>query len=86
MAQAPPQAPLIGPLVTMINIARFCSTLATLLNSGVPILVSMKIVKNLVANVHMQLPIENAKSNVQEGASMAAPLESSGLYPPWLPI
>ncbi len=74
--------PQIGSLIMMINVSRFCSTLATLLNSGVPILTSMKIVKNLVANVHMQAPVEEAKSNVQEGASLALPLENSGHYPP----
>ena len=74
--------PEIGSLITMINVSRFCSTLATLLNSGVPILTSMRIVKNLVANVHMQAPVEEAKSNVQEGASLALPLENSGYYPP----
>ncbi len=76
------KVPQVGTLITMINVSRFCSTLATLLNSGVPILTSMKIVKNLVANVHMQAPVEEAKSNVQEGASLATPLEASGLYPP----
>ena len=74
--------PIVGPLVTMINVSRFCSTLATLLNSGVPILTSLNIVKNLVGNVHMQAVIEESRTNVKEGASMAAPLESSGLYPP----
>ena len=46
--------PLTGEIITMINVSRFCSTLATLLNSGVPILVSLKIVRNLVSNVHME--------------------------------
>ena len=59
----------------MINVSRFCSTLATLLNSGVPILASMKIVKNLISNVHMQRAIENSRINVSEGSSLAAPLE-----------
>ena len=74
--------PQIGGLTTMVNVGRFCSTLATLLSSGVPILTSMKIVKNLVANVHMQKPIEEAEANVREGASLSVPLETSGLYPP----
>ncbi|MCP4913136.1 MAG: type II secretion system inner membrane protein GspF [Oligoflexia bacterium] len=73
--------PIVGPLVTMVNVSRFCSTLATLLNSGVPILASLDIVKNLIGNVHMQAAVAEAKTNVKEGASLAGPLEKSGLYP-----
>jgi general secretion pathway protein F len=73
--------PIIGELVTMINVSRFCSTLATLLNSGVPILTSLNIVKNLVANVHMRKAVEEARTMIKEGASMATPLQESGLYP-----
>jgi general secretion pathway protein F len=73
--------PILGPLTRMINVSRFCSTLATLLTSGVPILVSMKIVKNLVPNVWMKDAIEESRSAVSEGASMTGPLVESGLYP-----
>lgn len=74
--------PLVGPIVTMVNVSRFCSTLATLLTAGVNILVAMDIVKNLITNVHMKKAIENAKINVKEGASLTAPLVQSGLFPP----
>jgi len=73
--------PVIGELVTMINVSRFCSTLATLLNSGVPILVAMKIVKNLIGNVHMQKAVDEAKVNIAEGGSLAGPLAKSRLFP-----
>ena len=66
----------------MINVGRFCSTLGTLLNSGVPMLISLKIVKNLVPNVHMQNALEEARVAVSEGSSMTGPLIRSGLYPP----
>jgi general secretion pathway protein F len=65
----------------MINVSRFCSTLATLLNSGVPILVSIKIVKNLVPNVWMKDAIEGSRVSISEGASMTGPLIESGLFP-----
>lgn len=73
--------PIIGELVTMINVSRFCSTLATLLNSGVPILTAMEIVKNIIANIHMAKAVDEAKVLVKEGGSMAAPLKASGYYP-----
>ena len=76
------QVPIVGSLVTMINVSRFCSTLATLLSSGVPILTSLRIVKNLVANVHMQRAVEQCGEQVREGGSMSRPLTDSGLFPP----
>lgn len=76
------KAPIVSEIVMMINVSRFCSTLATLLNSGVPILVSMNIVKNLIGNVHMQKAVADSRDAVKEGASLAGPLIKSGLFPP----
>ncbi|MBC74451.1 MAG: type II secretion system protein GspF [Halobacteriovoraceae bacterium] len=72
---------IIGNLTRKINVSRFCSTLATLLNSGVPILTSLKIVKNLIPNMLIKDAIEEAKDAVSEGASMTGPLKESGHFP-----
>ena len=74
--------PIIAEIVTMINVSRFCSTLATLLQSGVPILASMKIVSNLVSNVHMKKAVDEARTSISEGASITGPLIKSELFPP----
>ena len=74
--------PVLGMLVKMINVSRFCSTLGTLLNSGVPILTSLTIVKNLIPNVHMKDAVEKARVSVSEGATLTAPLIQSGHFPP----
>jgi general secretion pathway protein F len=74
--------PIVGELVTMINVSRFCTTLSTLLGSGVPILTSLRIVSNLIANVHMQKAVLDARDSVSEGGSLATPLERSGYFPP----
>jgi len=73
--------PIIGEITTMINVSRFCSTLATLMSSGVPILTAMTIVKNVIANVHMARAVDEAKVLIKEGGSMATPLKASGYYP-----
>ncbi len=75
------KAPIFGNIVKMVNVSRFTSTLSTLLSSGVPILTAMKIVSNLISNVHMKKAIEDAQKTVQEGSSMATPLKESGNYP-----
>lgn len=74
--------PILGILVKMINVSRFCSTLGTLMNSGVPILTALTIVKNLIPNVHMKDAVEKARQSVSEGASLAQPLIQSGYFPP----
>jgi general secretion pathway protein F len=74
--------PMAGDLSRMINIGRFCSTLSTLLHSGVPILASMRIVTNLISNVHIQKTIDEARTVVAEGQSMVGPLKRSGHFPP----
>ncbi len=73
--------PYLGSLIQMINVSRFCSTLGTLLNSGVPILASMNIVKNLVPNVWMKDDIESSRVAVSEGSSMVGPLQANGNFP-----
>ncbi len=76
------KAPVIGKLNKMINVSRFCSTLATLLDAGVPILTSLTIVRNLVPNVHMKDDIERSRLAVSEGLSIAGPLVQGGNFPP----
>ncbi|MFH1018157.1 MAG: type II secretion system inner membrane protein GspF [Pseudomonadota bacterium] len=74
--------PIFGPVFRMVAIARFSSTLSTLLASGVPILMAMDIVKNVVGNVILTEVIENVRTNVSEGDSVAEPLKRSGEFPP----
>jgi general secretion pathway protein F len=75
-------APVFGKVTRMSGITRFAGTMSTLLGSGVPILTAMNIAKNLVGNVHIARAIENARSNITEGQSIADPLRRSGEFPP----
>lgn len=74
--------PVFGPIFRMVAIARFASTLSTLLASGVPILLAMDIVKNILNNVVLTEVIENVRRNVSEGDSIAEPLRKSREFPP----
>lgn len=66
----------------MLAIARFSRTLSTLLQSGVPLLTSMNIVKALVTNRVLSEVIEKARDSIREGESIAGPLRRSGEFPP----
>ncbi|MBA2664201.1 MAG: type II secretion system inner membrane protein GspF [Bradymonadaceae bacterium] len=74
--------PIVGTLVRMIAIARFSSTLATLLSSGVPLLTALDIVKNILGNTRLVEVIEDVRVNIREGESIAQPLKRSGEFPP----
>ncbi len=74
--------PLWGKVNQKIAIARFCRTLATLLQSGVPLLTAMEIVRNIVNNVIIGEAINTARKEVEEGKGLSGPLTQSGLFPP----
>lgn len=74
--------PVFGKINRKIAIARFCRTLATLLQSGVPLLAAMEIVRNIVNNVHIGDAIHQAAKDLEEGKGLSGPLTQSGLFPP----
>ncbi len=74
--------PILGKLLLLISVARFASTLSTLLGSGVPILTAMTIVRNVVSNVVLQETLEKVRESVSEGQSIAVPLKRSEQFPP----
>ena len=76
------KTPVWGQVNLKISIARFCRTLATLLQSGVPLLSSMEIVRNVVNNILIGEAISKASKDVEEGKGLSGPLTQSGLFPP----
>ncbi len=76
------RAPVWGAVNLKIAIARFTRTLATLLQSGVPLLAAMDIVRNVVNNVYIGEALTIVAREVEEGKSLAAPLAASGMFPP----
>jgi len=74
--------PIIGPVVRKVLLARFASTLGSLLNSSVELMTSMHIVKTLIDNVHVAAVIEEAMDHVEKGKSMTVALSQSPWFPP----
>ena len=74
--------PLFGQINRKIAIARFCRTLATLLQSGVPLLSAMEIVRNIVNNIIIGEAIRQAAKDIEEGKGLSGPLSQSGMFPP----
>lgn len=73
--------PLTGTLYKKIVIVRFSRMLATLLGSGVPILQSLDITKDVIGNSILEHAIENVRDCVEKGDRMAEPLKVSREFP-----
>jgi general secretion pathway protein F len=76
--------PYFGKLLKKVALARFARTLSTLLTSGIPLLQSLDIVKNVVSNMVLSTAIEEARASIREGQSIAPPLKKSGIFPAML--
>ncbi|MCB9680360.1 MAG: type II secretion system F family protein [Alphaproteobacteria bacterium] len=74
--------PVIGKMNRLVAVSRFCRTLGTLLVSGVPIITALGIVRDVVGNTIIAETITRASENIQEGQSIARPLDESGQFPP----
>ncbi|MFA5500564.1 MAG: type II secretion system F family protein [Candidatus Omnitrophota bacterium] len=73
--------PVIGSVYRKVAVARFSRTLATLLGSGVPILESLDIVRDVVGNEALALVIEDVSRGVEKGERMSDTLKISEEFP-----
>ena len=73
-------SPLIGPIIKKSVISRFCRTLGTLLQSGVPILEALSIVKNATGNEIVANAISTVHDSIREGENIAEPLAACGVF------
>jgi len=74
--------PVVGDLYRKVAISRFTRTLGTLLGSGVPILQSLDITKDVVGNRILEQIISDARHYVEKGERLAEPLKVSNEFPP----
>ena len=74
--------PLVGVLARNYNAARFASTLAMLVQAGVPILKALQAASQTLSNRAMQADAEDAIVLVREGAPLATALGQKKRFPP----
>jgi type IV pilus assembly protein PilC len=73
--------PLFGQLFLKTATARFSRTLGTLLQSGVPMLQALNIVRDTSGNEVVAKAIQKVHDSVKEGDNMSMPLEASNVFP-----
>jgi len=76
------KVPILGEIIRKVSIAKFARTFATLVRSGVPIVVSLDIVGRTSGNKIIEEAVTKAKKSIQEGVPISHPLEESGIFPP----
>ena len=74
--------PLFGPLIKQRVVARFASTLSTLLGSGLAMAESLRVVAEVTGNSLMKRAIQQARERILAGADIATPLRDSGVIDP----
>ncbi len=74
--------PVFGPLIRQRVVARFASTLSTLLSSGLPMAESLRVVSEVTGNSLMKKAVQQARERILAGADIATPLRDSGVIDP----
>jgi general secretion pathway protein F len=72
----------VGGVIKKVEVARFARTLATLLQSGVPILSALSLVKEISQNRAVSRSIAHIHDRLREGKPVARTLEETGVFPP----
>ncbi len=73
--------PIVGDVLLKQSVSRFARTLSTLLQSGVPVVQSLEITRNVIPNRVLADATDNIRAKILEGADVATPLRSSGVFP-----
>lgn len=76
------KAPVFGPLLNKVAVAKFTRTMATMLSSGVPILEGLSIVSKTAGNKIVENAIIKTRHSISEGKTIAEPLSETGIFPP----
>ncbi len=76
------KAPLIGPIALKLEIARFAKTLGTLLSQTVPFVAALRMTRDVLGNRVLADAIEPLMQGVKRGQGLAAPMQTTGFFPP----
>ncbi|GIG54627.1 type II secretion system F family protein [Demequina activiva] len=76
------KAPVFGPLVQKIAVARFSRNFGSMVRSGVPILQALDIVGQASGNIVIEDATRAVQQSVRKGESLAKPLSQHPVFPP----
>jgi type IV pilus assembly protein PilC len=75
------KAPVFGPLLKKVAVAKFTRTLSTMMSSGVPIMEGLDIVSKTSGNKIIENAIMKTRQSIGEGKTIAEPLMETDIFP-----
>ena len=72
--------PLFGKIFRKVYMASFARTLGTMLQSGIPMLEALRIVKESIGNVHVEETLNYSISEVKGGKALSSTLENQPTF------
>jgi type IV pilus assembly protein PilC len=75
-------APIFGPVIRKVAVARFTRTLGTMISSGVPILDALDVTAKTAGNRSVEEAIYYVRGKIAEGKNIAGPLLETKVFPP----
>lgn len=76
------RVPVVGGIIRKVAIARFSRTFGTLIQSGVPMLTALEVVKDSANNAVLEKVIEEVRKEAEEGGQLSTKLAESDIFPP----
>ncbi len=73
--------PIVGPLIKLTAVARFCGTFSMLTGAGVPMLTGFDIVARTAGNQVISNAIMKGKSEVEQGGSVTDAFDREKIFP-----
>ncbi len=71
----------VRSLIIKVEVSRLTRTLGTLINSGVPLLQALTIVRDIIGNVVIARAVSTIQTAVKEGKGVSMPMKNTGLFP-----
>ena len=73
--------PVAGDIIRKNSVCKFCSTMGTMLSSGVPILDALDITSRTAGNVVIEEALIETRNAISEGKTIVEPLEKTKVFP-----
>jgi type IV pilus assembly protein PilC len=74
--------PIFGDIMRKVAVARFTRTFGTLIQSGVPIITALEVVKESAGNAVLEKVITEVQKETEEGGEISTQLGKSTIFPP----
>ena len=74
--------PLFGDLVKKVEVSRFSRTMATLLDSGVPVLQALNVVQSVINNRVVAAAMKPLQEGLKSGQGLSRSLQKTDTFPP----